>query len=269
MVKLLLFVSLLTLGSYLASNVGGALTSTIETSNLRITVVYDNNRYDTRLAAGWGFASAIEYGRQTLLFDTGGHGQTLLQNMAVVGLDPAAIDSVVLSHFHGDHTGGLDDLLDTGARPVVYLLPCFPTDFKNHVRQKVGVIEVAAGQNIAPGAYTTGGIDGTRIIEQSLVLKTNRGLVVVTGCAHPGIVRVVERARDMYGEPVFLVMGGFHLGNSSHEELKSILADFRRLGVERVAPLHCSGHRAVEMFKREYQTKFIDAGVGRIIIFEP
>jgi 7,8-dihydropterin-6-yl-methyl-4-(beta-D-ribofuranosyl)aminobenzene 5'-phosphate synthase len=159
--------------------------------------------------------------------------------------------------------------LEAGAHPVVYLLSSFPPDFKNHVKQKAEVIEVTAGQHIAPGAYTTGGIDGASISEQALVLVTARGLVVVTGCTHPGIVRIVEQARDLFGGPIFLVMGGFHLGNKSEKELKSILADFRRLGVDRVVPLHCSGHRAVVMLEQEYKAKFIEAGVGRIIIFEP
>jgi 7,8-dihydropterin-6-yl-methyl-4-(beta-D-ribofuranosyl)aminobenzene 5'-phosphate synthase len=238
-------------------------------ADLKITIVYDNNSYDSRLSTAWGFAAVIEYGTQTVLFDTGGRGQMRLRNMEILGIDPHQIQTVVLSHYHGDHTGGLDELLAKGAHPTVYMLSCFAPDFKDHARHMANVVEVTPGQYIADGVYTTGEMDGASIHEQALVLKTDRGLVVVTGCAHPGIVKMVERAKTLFGEPIHLVLGGFHLRGQPDKELKSILADFRRLGVEKVAPVHCSGDRAVEMFRREYDESFLKAGVGRVITFEP
>jgi 7,8-dihydropterin-6-yl-methyl-4-(beta-D-ribofuranosyl)aminobenzene 5'-phosphate synthase len=232
---------------------------------LRITIVYDNNPFDQRLKTAWGFSTLVEFRGQTLLFDTGGDGRILLENMRVLGIDPARIQSIVLSHAHGDHTGGLSALLDIiDNRPSVYLLPSFADTYKRQVGQMAQVIEVAPGQAVGDGILTTGEIGGN-IPEQALAVRTREGLVVITGCAHPGIVRIIERAMELTGDPVCLVLGGFHLGNRSETEISAILADFRRLDVQEVAPCHCTGERAVAMFSAEYGQAFVQAGVGMVI----
>jgi len=248
---------------------GERKTSTMKTpvDVLRITIVYDNNPFDPRLTTSWGFSALVEYGDQILLFDTGGDRRILLENMQVLGIDPARIQSIVLSHAHGDHTGGLSALLNGGDQPSVYLLPSFADAYKNQVMQVTQVSEVTPGQVIGNGILTTGEIDG-KIPEQALVIRTSDGLVVITGCAHPGIVRIIERAMELTGDPVYLVLGGFHLGNKNKTEISAILADFRRLGVQKVAPCHCSGELAIAMFAADYEQAFIQAGVGTVITLE-
>ncbi|MBN1303649.1 MAG: MBL fold metallo-hydrolase, partial [Anaerolineales bacterium] len=198
---------------------------------LTITVVYDNNPYDQRLKSAWGFSALIEYHDQLLLFDTGGDGYLLMENMRILGIDPTCIDSVVLSHAHEDHTGGLSALLNTGVNPVVYLPPSFPDSFKRQVEQFTEVNEVSPGQSIGEGLFTTGEM-GDSIPEQALVIHTEQGLVIITGCSHPGIVAIVERAKELFAEPVRLVLGGFHLGSKTAAEIDDIVQDFRRLEVE-------------------------------------
>jgi 7,8-dihydropterin-6-yl-methyl-4-(beta-D-ribofuranosyl)aminobenzene 5'-phosphate synthase len=238
-----------------------------DTQSLTITIVYDNNAYDQRLKSAWGFSALVEYRDHTLLFDTGGDGPTLIENMRILGIDPTQIESVVLSHAHEDHTGGLSALLEYGARPIVYLLPSFSTAFKNQVVRITEMIEVTPGLSIAPGVFTSGEM-GNSVPEQALVIQTEPGLVLVTGCAHPGIIEIVEQVQEMFDRPVWLVLGGFHLGGKSKAEVDSILKGFRRLGVEQVAPCHCTGERAVAMFAAEYGEDFIQAGVGRVISFD-
>ncbi len=234
------------------------------TQPLTITIIYDNNTSNPKLTSAWGFSALIEYRDHTLLFDTGGDGQLLMENMRILEIDPTRIDSIVLSHAHEDHTGGLTALLNTGAKPVVYLLPSFPSSFKHQIEQYTQISEVSPGQSFAEGLSTTGEM-GAVIPEQALVIQTEQGLVVITGCAHPGIVTIVEQAQDLFAEPVHLVLGGFHLGNNSEAEINAILADFRRLGVERVAPCHCTGESAIRMFAAEYREDFIPVGVGTVI----
>ena len=233
------------------------------TESLTITIVYDNNAYDGRLKSAWGFAALVEYRDHTLLFDTGGEGQVLVDNMRILGIDPTQIESVVLSHAHGDHKGGLSALLGAGARPVVYLLPSFPASFKRQVEQFTSIVEVSPGQSIAEGLFTTGEM-GQSIPEQALVIRTEQGLVIVTGCAHPGIGAIIGQAREMFAEPIHLVLGGFHLGSKSIAEIDAILSDFRRLGVEQVASCHCTGERAISMFAAEFGDDFIQAGIGKM-----
>jgi 7,8-dihydropterin-6-yl-methyl-4-(beta-D-ribofuranosyl)aminobenzene 5'-phosphate synthase len=233
-------------------------------STLTITVLYDNNPFDERLKTAWGFAALIEYQGHTLLFDTGGDGPTLLGNMSILKMDPTCIQSIVLSHAHGDHTGGLGAVLESSTKPTVYLPPSFSASFKHKLRETTSVIEVTPDQILAEGIFTTGEMGGS-IPEQSLVIQTDRGLVIITGCAHPGIEKIVKQARESFDEPVHLVMGGFHLGSRNETEIDAILTEFRRLGVERVAPCHCTGDLAQAMFAAEYGEDYIQAGVGRII----
>ncbi len=236
--------------------------------DLRITIVYDNNAYDSRLRSEWGFAALIEYSGQTLLFDTGGDAATLLGNMEILEIDPASIQTVALSHIHGDHTGGLEGLLQTGARPTVYVPPAFLGSFKRQVEAHTDLVEVTPGQAVAKGMFTTGEMVGGSIHEQALVIPTGGGLVIVTGCAHPGIVEIVRRATELFDGPVRLVMGGFHLRDKSESQIQALLSDLRQLSVAQVAPTHCTGKGAIAAFADEYGDDYVQAGVGRVIVFE-
>lgn len=231
---------------------------------ITLSVVYDNNDYDPRLQTAWGFACLVEMDETTILFDTGGDGTVLLSNMATLGLDPREIDMIILSHIHGDHTGGLASLFAAGVSPTVYVPRSFPANFKAQLEAKTTLHEVSGPETITGGVYTTGEM-GSGIIEQALVLKTAKGLVVITGCAHPGIVRVVEQAKEIRNDDIYLLLGGFHLGSKSEAEIENIIDDFQRLGVQKVAPCHCSGEVATRLFEEAYNEDFIRNGVGRII----
>jgi len=227
-----------------------------------MTVVYDNNPGVEGLQTAWGFACVVETPDLTVLFDTGGDGDTLLANMRRLGLDPAALDLVVLSHIHGDHTGGLADFLAQNPDVTVCVPPSFPQAFKQGV-QAAGakLLEVEPGQRLASHVYTTGEM-GTAIREQALVLEAEPGLVVITGCAHPGIVAMVAEAKRLRGREVELVFGGFHLGGASRAHLNSIVASFREMGVRRAGPCHCSGDQARAIFKEAYGDNYEPIAVG-------
>jgi len=233
-----------------------------------LTVLYDNYPHDRRLRTAWGFSCLVEHDDFVLLFDTGGDAATLLCNMSALGHDPSEVDVVVLSHIHDDHVGGLGGVLAAKSDIDVYVPRSFPASFKDSVRQRARVVEVGGAVQIDagghPGIYTTGEM-GRTIREQSLVIDTPRGLVVITGCAHPGIVDIVAKAKDMTAREIYLVMGGFHLRGAGREEIARIVEAFRELGVEKVAPSHCSGDLARELFEAAYGCDYIAAGVGHIV----
>lgn len=248
---------------------------------MKITVVYDNRSLYRKLSPAWGFSCLVD---DDLLFDTGGDGPRLLSNMGQMGLDAKEIKTVVLSHAHGDHTGGLRSILAVNKGVNVYLPCSFPTSFKEQVKAHARVVEVHEPMEIAEGIYTTGEI-GRGLVEQALVLVTGQGpsagsgqgpwagsgrsLVVVTGCAHPGIVGMMHCAKQIGGNGIYLAIGGFHLGGARKREIESIIAEFRRLGVRKVAPCHCTGSRATRMFASEFGADFIRNGVGRVIEVGP
>ncbi len=231
----------------------------------RITIVYDNTALDPDLTAEWGFAAWIEYGDRTVLFDTGPDGSSLLNNLAELGLDPEEVDVVVLSHSHGDHTGGLLALLDTGAQPTIYVPAAFHRSFEGLISTRTELVEVDGPVEIVPGLHSTGELRAM-VAEQSLVIETSEGTIVVTGCAHPGILDIVRMARSLVDDDVALVLGGFHLADTHPTSLDRIVEGFRDLGVQQVSPTHCTGELAMTKFAEEYGDGYLEGGAGRVLV---
>ena len=230
-------------------------------ADMDLTVVFDNNEYDPDLGTAWGFGCFINYGERRILFDTGGDGSLLLSNMSKLGIDPATIEVVVLSHIHGDHVDGLNSILEAGGRPIVYVPQSFPESFKAQVRELTELREISGVGEICKGVYTTGEVV-SNVREQALALETAKGLVVITGCAHPGVDTLVRAAQEATGGDVHLVLGGFHLGNATTPILRRIISDLREMGVEKVAPSHCTGEEATAEFAARYGDDFVRCGVG-------
>ena len=234
-------------------------------SELAITIVHDNNPCVDSLQVAWGFSAFVTGPEKTILFDTGSDGTLLLENMARLQIDPGRVDIVVLSHLHGDHTGGLTGLLKVNPQVQVFLPGSFPSKFKAAVQgHGARVVEVTGPRGICSNVSTIG-ILGRRIKEQALVIRTQRGLVVLTGCAHPGIVRIVEEVKRLHEESILLVAGGFHLEWVTRGRVRSIMTAFRSYGVRYVAPTHCSSEKARQLFQQSYGPDYLDAGVGKTI----
>lgn len=238
-----------------------------------LTIVYDNNgpTFDTGptdppLRTGWGFACLVERGDDLLLFDTGGDAGILRNNLAALGVDAADIDVLVFSHYHSDHTGGLDALLDAGATPTSFVPASFPSAFTSNLAARTEVVEVTGPTELLHRIRTTG-VMGSAIIEQALVIETPEGFVVVTGCAHPGIVEMV-RAAAVDGR-VALVLGGFHLKDADEHGIDETVSALEALGVDRAAPTHCTGDLATARFAAAFGDRFVPVGVGSILQVGP
>lgn len=233
--------------------------------DLKLTILDDNTTTDPQLASEWGFAAVVQYAGHTLLFDTGANGDLLLKNLRQLKVDPQSIEAVILSHEHADHTGGMQTLLDTGIRPAVYVPAAFTEFFKQSLRKQTQLVETSAATEIVPGIHTTHPV-GT-IIEQELVVETRDGLVVITGCAHPGVAEMVRQAQAVVDGKIVLLVGGFHLYQQMERALPPIVAEIRQLGVEGILPAHCTGDEAMALFQKEYGATYIEGGVGRTVTF--
>lgn len=254
-----------------------ATSSPVQT--ITLTILYDNNPGEVGLPTGWGFACLVEGLPETILFDTGADGALLMRNMAALDVAPEEIDAIVLSHAHGDHTGGLAAVLAVAPDARVYLLPNFPVDLKRRIQDAgAELVEVQEPMLICPGARVTGRVGGM-LPEQALVLDGPAGLVVITGCAHPGVVAMVHAARVAAGvddalprcacSQVDLLLGGFHLGEASATQIDAIAAELQKLDVQRVAPCHCSGSRARSLFELAYGDAYVPVGVGTRLTLAP
>ena len=237
----------------------------LQGKDLSLTIVYDNNSYNKELETRWGFSCFIEGTEKTILFDVGGEGLVLLNNMEKLKIDPKTVDVIILSHIHYDHVGGLSHFLKKNSHVTVYMPSSLPESIKNKVRDAgAKLIEVHKPIEICKDVYSTGEL-GDWIKEESLIIRTSKGLVVITGCAHPGVVNIVKKAKKMLKRDVYLVLGGFHLCWMNLWQIKSIVKEMKEQGVKKVAPCHCSGDLARKQFKKIFGERFILSGVGKRI----
>jgi len=234
----------------------------MEAAGGRLHVVVDNVSLEENLEPDWGFACLLTLPRGVVLFDTGAGATLLLNNMARMGLDARSIEHVVLSHVHDDHSGGLGGVLAESRACRVLVPASFPPQTEAYVEARGGTCErVREGRAILPGIHTTGEMGGD-VPEQALVLESNRGLIVVTGCAHPGIVEVVTRVVRCFEAPSRLLLGGFHLMHHAPREVAEICRRLETLGVERIAPCHCTGETAKPLIHQHFGDRCRQVGVG-------
>lgn len=234
---------------------------------IELRIVFDNNAGEEEFETKWGFACVITGCKKRILFDTGLDGAMLLRNLERAGVDPKSIDAVVLSHIHGDHTGGLKAFLEANGDVTVYLPKVFPQEFKDQVRAAAAeVVETDSPNKICDGLCTTGVLGG-RIPEQGIYVQTAEGILVVTGCAHPGIVQIAKAARDHSEQPIRFVVGGFHLVQTSADGVRSVIDGLKKLEAEEVAPTHCTGDPAREAIKTAFGDKYKAVGAGSRMVF--
>jgi 7,8-dihydropterin-6-yl-methyl-4-(beta-D-ribofuranosyl)aminobenzene 5'-phosphate synthase len=231
----------------------------------RLTIVFNNIPYSTNLQTGWGFACLIEGFQQTILFDTGSDGNILLSNMKGLGIDPRTVSAVALSHIHADHCSGLEKFLQRNPEVTVYLPESFPASFRQAI-QDCGARVKAVGKpaQFFAQVHSTGEM-GEWIKEQSLILETPKGLVIITGCAHPGIIHIVQKAKSLLKKDIYMVVGGLHLAGTSTARIREIIQKLKDLGVEKVAPSHCTGEEAISLFKESWGEDFVEGGCGAVI----
>jgi 7,8-dihydropterin-6-yl-methyl-4-(beta-D-ribofuranosyl)aminobenzene 5'-phosphate synthase len=268
-------------------------------SENRVTIVYDAFGPPSALKMDWGFAAFVEYGGRRILFDTGNNAKIFEHNVKELGIDLTRLDAVVISHRHGDHTSGLNYLLQVNPAVKIYapveaayfksklplaflkhepgLPPSMsyyggqePADLATGSPWQNANFEIVSDTNeIAPGFFvltTKSEKPGTRDMnELSLAVRTPQGLAVVVGCSHPGVEKILEAAAKIDPQ-LYTVTGGFHLVANPPEEVERVASILdQTLKIKRVAPGHCTSELGFKVLMQRFQDRFDQAGVGQTI----
>lgn len=237
-----------------------------EDSELEIRVIYDNTSARDDVPADWGFSTVITFRDRRVLFDSGTKPDLFLENLGKLDVAPASIEQAVISHQHPDHRNGIYKLYQRRPELEVHFLKAFYE--KAYAEAAAVGLEpnrVTDAFEVMPGVYSTGLMDGNPP-EQSLAIETSQGIVLVVGCSHPGIVKIVEKVeRQRRAESILLVLGGFHMFQQSADEIGPQIAALQKLNVKRVMPAHCSGDLAKQLFEQAYGSNFEPLGAGKVV----
>ena len=285
--------------SMLAPFVPGRVTA--QESAARVTILFDAFGKTSDLKRGWGYSASIEYAGRHILFDAGSKGADFAFNANALGVDLKRLDFVVLSHRHNDHTAGLNHVLRENPGVTIYtpletagFNSPSPPQLMNLIKRYIAsvpddlryfggnppsenrspwsdarFVQIRERTEVLPGFFlfsTRSEIPGTREMNEiSLVIQTPKGGVVIVGCSHPGIEKIVETAAQINPQ-IYAVFGGFHLVDISDAEVTDMVTRFRdKWRIERMAAGHCTGQFAFAELIRIYGANFDAAGVGSVI----
>jgi len=267
-----------------------------------VTILCDNSVAGPGVLAEHGLSLHVDADGRTFLFDAGASG-VFMGNAARLGIDLSQPAPVVLSHGHYDHTGGLAALLSAwGGREVIGHPEVLAAKFsrqrsrparaigspqsKRQLSRLGATFKLSAEpQQIAPGVVTTGVIPRTTDFEhipshfavrrgrnlaqdsfddeQAVVVRTRRGLVVILGCAHRGLINTVRRAIELTGDGrVRAVIGGTHLAAAARPQMESTIHELRALEVGRLVACHCTGFGPAAELRSAFGESFSPGGVG-------
>jgi 7,8-dihydropterin-6-yl-methyl-4-(beta-D-ribofuranosyl)aminobenzene 5'-phosphate synthase len=280
----------------------GASPAYSQSSPAQITVLYDAFGKTSAMKKDWGFSALIEYGGKRILFDTGNNADIFAHNVEAKGIDLKQLDFAIVSHRHGDHTSGLNHLLKVNPGVKIYApqenfgvfgaaLPgtfykrneSLPADMRYFDGRPPEALRfgspwpeanftwITKTTEVTPGLHLillngTWGVD-LEVKEISLAIDTPDGIVLVVGCSHPTIEKIVEAARSTLNKPVHLVLGGTHLLPAKEDQINSIAASLHdNWNVRYIAPVHCTGEPAFAILKQTFGDRYIYAGLGTTVL---
>lgn len=234
---------------------------------VEVYILVDNHEFDG-FSSPWGISMLLETPDSTILFDAGPSPEALEINSHKLGVNLSKLDFAVASHEHGDHIGGFSYVASLIKGLRVYV----PRDMDRYSKDELRglglkLVEVGETRTLVEGVAVVGELLGPPWEQAIAVNVKDLGLIVLVGCSHPGVDKVVKKAVKDLGVKPYAVIGGFHLSGASEERVREVIENLKALGVQKIYPIHCSGQRIREILQREYPELYGDAHVGTIIKF--
>ncbi|MCD6134943.1 MAG: MBL fold metallo-hydrolase [Candidatus Omnitrophica bacterium] len=236
---------------------------------MTVRIIFDNYA-SSGFVSGWGISYWVG---EDMLFDTGENFAYLRKNAKIMGLDFARLSKIALSHEHWDHTGGLEGILKLNRQITVFVPAGFSEAFKEKtasLAKKLVLVNsfVEISESIFLSAPLGTNYKDLQLEESYLVINSKKGLVLLCGCSHPGIVNMVKQAKDYFRKDIYAVLGGFHLLNTEKRIIEVTAEELKKSGVKFAGPSHCSGQKARDIFRRIYADNFLEVEIGKIFPFD-
>ena len=230
----------------------------------QITLLFDNEAVHPGCEPSWGYAALIERGEEKFLFDTGAKPEVLEKNVRALSVDLKDVKAIVLSHHHWDHTGGLDFAVSEVKKPRIYAGVSYAEEIAKKYPQAEVIPVGKEPIEIAERIFLTGELEGP-VKEVSLFWKAKKGVVIITGCAHPGAVNIVKKVKELVSEPLLLLLGGIHLYRSHLAEVERTSQALKNLGLKFLGVSHCTGEKAINFLQQDWGERFLKVGAGSVI----
>jgi 7,8-dihydropterin-6-yl-methyl-4-(beta-D-ribofuranosyl)aminobenzene 5'-phosphate synthase len=219
--------------------------------NLELTIINDNEPREG-LKNDWGWSILAESEKWRILFDADTNSRIIEYNTKKMNIDLKKVNFGVLSHYHSDHYGGFE-YVGKVAKGLKLYVP--PGEYGFLKTWGLEPLEVRDGKKIAEDVWLSGPL-GYFIREQAMGIKVdNVGLVVIVGCSHPGADALALRLKEITGEEIYLVIGGYH---SPSKKVLDNLAKISKF----ISPAHCSGAEAKNYVRRKYPDKYLEVKTG-------
>ncbi|MFA5159465.1 MAG: MBL fold metallo-hydrolase [Candidatus Omnitrophota bacterium] len=233
---------------------------------MKIRLIAEGSTKQERKTLRWGISFLVG----DVLFDVFGRVDIFRKNIKRFKINLFRVKHVVISHEDWDHVAGLGDFLRTNSKARVYICRKSGKTLKELILNSGGsLVEVGKTRKINRNIFSLGQMRANTgrgiLCEQALVVKSRNGFSVITGCAHPEIVRIVRQAIRIFGKRIYAVCGGFHMKDNTREENLKIIAELQALGVKKVLPLHCTGSAARQLFRKTYGRDLVPLREGQTV----
>lgn len=241
---------------------------------MKITILCENASSDVGCLAEWGFSSFIQTKNVNLLFDTG-YSEVYKHNAKKTGIELEKTDFIILSHYHRDHTGGLQFHNFKSRKKVIIhpdILEKLPRDKSEKIKNDFKIISSKEPLEFSQNIFYLGEVprcndfekgsfkEDQMLDDSAIAIKTDKGIVVITGCSHSGICNICEYAKKITKQKLYAVIGGFHLFEADQSAINGTIEYFKSEKPSYLLPMHCVDFPTLAKFHTTFGCKKYSAG---------